>query len=206
MMITSIDRAFKIENADLDIYCIPDAISEDVCKNIIECIDAHCVPSTVTTGRRMTVRKERRSSTCRIEEWPEYKSSVKSMQNSILELTGLPFGHSEPLQGQRYQIGEYYDRHTDFFTPNTSTYQQFTESKGQRTWTAMVYLNDVVNGGATLFPTIDLAVMPSRGAMLVWNNLNSNGKENFYSMHEARPPVSNPKYVVTQWFRQNSCR
>lgn len=205
-MTTSIDQKFRIEHADLEIYCIPNAISESVCNNIIECIDAHCVPSTVTSGNRMIVKKQRTSSTCRLEEWPEYKSSTKVLQDTILDATGLNYRNSEPLQGQRYLIGEYYDRHTDFFTPKTLTYEQFTKDIGQRTWTAMFYLNDVINGGATLFPTIDLSIAPTRGAMLVWNNLYRNGKENFSSMHEARPPVSNSKYVVTQWFRQNFYR
>jgi len=201
-----IDRKFKIEDANLDIYCVPNAIDEKICNHLIECIDAHCVASTVTAGKRMTVKKQRKSSTCRLEEWPEYKISTKALQETILEMTGLEYRNSEPLQGQRYLLGEYYDRHTDFFTPNTLTYDEFTKEVGQRTWTVMFYLNDVINGGATLFPTIDLSIVPTRGAMLAWNNLTANGKENFYSMHEAGPPVSNSKYVVTQWFRQNSYR
>lgn len=205
-MKASIDSSFLIEQNNLEIYCIPNALDPKLCSALIECIDRHCVPSTVTKGSKMIQMEARKSSTCRLEEWPEYKIHAKSLQNVILDLTGLPYKHSEPLQGQRYLPGEYYKRHTDFFTPNTATYNSFTERGGQRTWTAMIYLNDVVNGGATLFPTIDLAILPTRGTMLVWNNMNHLNKENFYSMHEALPPVSNSKYVVTQWYRQNSYR
>jgi prolyl 4-hydroxylase len=205
-MTTSIDRKFRIEDANLEIYCIPNAVDEKSCEHIIDCIDAHCVASTVTVGNKKIAKKHRTSSTCYLEEWPEYKISTKALQETILDITGLDHRNSEPIQGQRYLVGEYYDRHTDFFTPKTVTYDQFTRMGGQRTWTAMAYLNDVINGGATLFPTIDLSIMPTRGTMLIWNNLEKNGKENFYSMHEARPPVSNSKYVVTQWFRQSYYR
>jgi prolyl 4-hydroxylase len=70
----------------------------------------------------------------------------------------------------------------------------------------MVYLNDVINGGATLFPTLDLAITPTRGTIVSWNNMNHLGKENFFSLHEALPPISSSKYVITQWYRQNFYR
>ena len=201
-----IDESFRIPEEHIEIYCIPNAIDPGLCETIIECIDKYCVPSTVTTGREMTQSSVRKSSTCRLEEWPDYKFSVNALQEAILKITGLDWRYSEPLQGQKYKIGDFYQRHTDFFTPKTITYDSFTKHGGQRTWTTMVYLNDVINGGATFFPTIELAIAPTRGSMLVWDNMNTRGKENFYSMHEALPPVSNPKYIVTQWFRQKYYR
>jgi prolyl 4-hydroxylase len=201
-----IDNSFRIEDNYLEIYCIPNVLEASTCNALIECIDKYCVPSTVTSGSKMIRMEARKSSTCKLEEWPEYKIHVKTLQDVILKNTQLDQRHSEPLQGQRYLIGEYYQRHTDFFTPKTPTYDTFTERGGQRIWTAMIYLNDVVEGGDTFFPTISTSVIPTRGTMLVWNNLNHLNKENFYSMHEARPPISNSKYVVTQWFRQNFYR
>ena len=35
---------------------------------------------------------------------------------------------------------------------------------GQRTWTAMIYLNDVAEGGATWFPTAGIRVAPRAGS------------------------------------------
>lgn len=201
-----IDKSFLIEHNDLEIYCIPSAIDPALCEQLVECIEKHSVPSMVAGRSRMVQSETRKSSTCRMEEWPEYKSPVKSLQNAILDITQIPLRHSEPLQGQRYEIGEYYLRHTDFYTPKTATYDTFAAKGGQRTWTAMVYLNDVINGGATLFPTIDLAITPTRGTIVSWNNMNHLGKENFFSLHEALPPISNSKYVITQWFRQNFYR
>lgn len=205
-MRASIDKSFLIEHNDLEVYCIPSVIDPPLCEQLIECIEKNAVPSLVVGRKNMVTSETRRSSTCRMEEWPEYKSCVKSLQNTILDITQIPLRHSEPLQGQRYQIGEYYLRHTDFCTPKTATYDTFTARGGQRTWTTMIYLNDVISGGATLFPTIDLAILPTRGTVLSWNNMNHLDKENFFSLHEALPPVSNPKYVITQWFRQNFYR
>jgi prolyl 4-hydroxylase len=200
------DSKYLLPGSDLKIYCIPSLLDPSLCKKLIECIDRHCIPSTVTAGGKMVQKEVRTSSTCRLEEWPEYKSEVKTLQRLVLEQIDIDIRHSEPLQGQRYKIGEFYGRHTDFFTPRTSAYETFTERGGQRTWTAMFYLNDVINGGATLFPTVDLAITPTVGTMLLWDNMNHRGKENYFAMHEALAPISNPKFVVTQWFRQNFYR
>ena len=72
---------------------------------------------------------------------------------------------------------------------------------GQRTWTAMVYLNDVESGGETRFKFLNKSFKPKRGQLLLWNNLYKNGIPNFKTLHEALPPISGDKYVITKWFR-----
>jgi prolyl 4-hydroxylase len=131
------DSKYLLPGSDLKIYCIPSLLDPSLCEKLIECIDRHCIPSTVTAGGKMVQKEVRTSSTCRLEEWPEYKLEVKTLQRLVLEQIDIDIRHSEPLQGQRYKIGEFYGRHTDFFTPRTSAYETFTERGGQRTWTAM---------------------------------------------------------------------
>lgn len=202
-----IDNKYKVLELDsLELYSIANLIDPLTCGKIIECIDNNCSRSTVTVGSKKMANAARTSSTCYLERSAQYKSQVKYLQSVILEYINLPYKSTEPLQGQRYLIGEYYSRHTDFFTPNTRTFREFTKVSGQRTWTAMIYLNDVISGGETFFPTLNFGIMPTQGTMIIWNNLMRNGKENYDTMHEALPPKSNPKYIVTQWFRQNSYR
>ena len=57
----------------------------------------------------------------------------------------------ESLQAQKYKPGQYYKEHCDFFHPHTREFKVYCEWMGQRTWTAMVYLNDVESGGETRF-------------------------------------------------------
>ena len=45
------------------------------------------------------------------------------------------------------QGGEYFREHTDWFTPVTEEYRHHTAPGGQRTWTVMIYLNFVEEGG-----------------------------------------------------------
>ena len=98
--------------------------------------------------------------------------------------------------------GQYYKKHWDFFPPEDNTqHKVYCEWMGQRTWTTMIYLNDVQNGGETYFKSLDLKIKPKRGLLLAWNNLYSNGDPNYKTKHEALPPKNEDKYVITKWWR-----
>ena len=60
---------------------------------------------------------------------------------------------SEPIQAQYYQVGQQFKAHTDYFDPGTNTSD--VNLKGNRTWTFMIYLNNVEVGGETYFPNIN---------------------------------------------------
>ena len=87
----------------------------------------------------------------------------------------------------------YYDKNHEFKT--------YCEWMGQRTWTTMVYLNDVEEGGETYFKHLKLKIKPQKGLLLAWNNLFFNGIPNYKTLHEALPPISGDKYIITKWWR-----
>jgi prolyl 4-hydroxylase len=105
------------------------------------------------------------------------------------------------MQGQRYALGQYYKQHCDYFKPLTKEYKTYCEWMGQRTWTFMIYLNDVEEGGETYFKHLKLKIKPEQGTAVIWNNLYRNGLPNPKTLHEALPPVSGKKYIITKWFR-----
>jgi prolyl 4-hydroxylase len=73
---------------------------------------------------------------------------------------------------------------------------------GQRTWTAMVFLNDVEGGGETNFPHAAAKVTPRRGNLLCWNNMDAIGQPNTYAMHQGCPVTAGTKYIITKWYRE----
>ena len=58
---------------------------------------------------------------------------------------------------------------------------------GQRTWTAMVFLNAPEGGGQTDFAEAGIKVTPRTGNLLTWNNLDAIGEPNPFSMHQGMP-------------------
>src|SRR3546814_18902380 len=75
------------------------------------------------------------------------------------------------MQGQRYAPGQHFRAHHDYFHESEYYWQRMKNEGGQRTWPAMIYLNDVAEGGATWFPTAGIRVAPKRGLLLAWYNM-----------------------------------
>jgi len=71
------------------------------------------------------------------------------------------------VQGQRYAPGQEFQAHYDWFDTAAAYWPKEIERGGQRSWTAMAYLNDIPEGGATVFERIGVSVQPQAGALLV---------------------------------------
>lgn len=63
----------------------------------------------------------------------------------------------------------------------------------QRIFSAILYLNDVEEGGETYFNNFDIAVRPKSGRLVIF-------PANFVYKHEARTPKSNDKFALVTWF------
>ena len=127
---------------------------------------------------------------------------VDKVNEKIARTLGIQARYAEPIQAQRYAVGQEFKEHHDYFAPNTDIYERYAKDLGQRTWTFVVYLSDVVAGGATHFPIIETAVKPKQGCAAIWNNLHPDGRPNYASLHQGMPVVQGVKYIITKWFRE----
>lgn len=182
------------------LYTLNNFLSVTDCCTLIEAIRVTAQPSTVADKEDKGVQsKTRISQTADLSCLPlEY---LNSLDQKICGTLGLPTNLGELNQAQMYKTGEFYKPHFDFFRPDRKLYDTYTSWMGQRTWTFMVYLNDVQIGGETHFPRIGLKIKPKQGMAVIWNNLTKQGRPNYKTLHEALPPKSNTKYVLTKWFR-----
>jgi len=69
---------------------------------------------------------------------------------------------SEVMQVMRYNDGEETSAHFDYFNPLTPNGAMKIGIYGQRIATFLMYLNDVEEGGATIFPELNLRVAPKK--------------------------------------------
>ena len=193
-------RAWKLDTPLAQIYEIPDLLSREECQRVIEAIDQGLQPSTVTRGSS----DYRTSRTCHLRR--KHAELTQELDRRFAALLGVAPGFSEPIQGQRYDPGQYFKEHTDWFAPGTDEFLTHTTPGGQRTWTLMVYLNAVELGGETCFKRIGRCFTPVRGLALAWNNLQADGTPNPFTLHEANPVDQGSKWVITKWFRAESGR
>jgi len=186
----------RVPTRDLELFVLRGFLDPETCGELIDRIDARRRPSEIADD--IGVAAFRTSETCDLD-WRD--PLVARVDEAIAALLGLPLEASEPLQGQRYAPGQEFKPHTDTFEPGGADYYIHTAETGQRTWTAMIYLNQPEAGGATRFKAIGKTIQPETGKLLAWNNLTPDGRPNPATLHQGMKVRSGTKYVLTKWFR-----
>lgn len=194
-------RIKRIGNGRAEIFVAPDFITAGGRKALCDLIDAKRRPSTIANSNGDYAFR-----TSETSDLDPAIPVVDSVQNAICGLLGISRIYSEPLQGQRYAPGQQFKAHTDYFEPGSVDYDRYCSVAGQRTWTAMAYLDEPEAGGHTVFEHLGLDVKPVAGMLLMWNNLLPDGTPNVATMHHATPVISGVKRVITQWHRQRPWR
>ena len=189
----------RVPSRALDLFIVKDFLDEAGCAAMIERIDAKRRPSEIADD--VGIEDFRTSETCDLDF---RDPAVTEVDHRIAELLGLSLAASEPLQGQRYAPGQEFKPHTDTFEPGGYDYLVHTADTGQRTWTAMIYLNEPEDGGATRFKAIGKTVQPQAGKLLAWNNLLPDGTPNPATIHQGMKVRRGTKYVLTKWFRERA--
>jgi len=193
-------QVYKSKSSELQLFLVDDFLAPQECSTLIEIGSNALRPSTVTDP--MAAKDFRSSQTCDIGVINH--PILKNVSDRISNLVGMSMDHAEPMQMQKYSVGHEFKSHTDYFEPNTPEYLEHASSRGNRTWTCMIYLNTVEQGGGTLFSAIDELVTPKIGRAAIWNNLLLNGNVNPKSIHAGLPVLRGEKFVLTTWFRQRA--
>ena len=190
-------RAFRIPSKDLDIFIVRDVLSEGDCRKLIHLIDQDRIPSGLLSP---TGDPEfRTSESCNLNP---FNPAVAKIEAKITDIIGIEPNQGETIQGQRYAVGQQFKAHHDFFYEEADYWPEMVRTGGQRTWTAMVFLNEPERGGETLFEEAGVKVTPRRGNMLAWNNLDAEGAPNPFSLHRGLPVTGGVKYIITKWYRE----
>ena len=179
-----------------EIFAVSDFVSEPECAHLMAMIDTVAQPSRVFDE---TYQSQYRTSYS--GDVDPGDSFVRMIERRLSDLLGIEMSWGESIQGQRYTQGQEFRAHCDWFDSEADYWDIEAERGGQRSWTAMAYLNDVEEGGLTEFPRIGVQVPPQRGALLIWNNALPDGSPNDDTLHAATPVVRGVKYVITKWFR-----
>ena len=181
----------------LELFQLRAFLADDECDALIAAIEADRRPSTIADANGDPLF--RTSETCDLHPT---NALVAAIDRRISDLLGIDPAYGEVMQGQRYAVGQEFKLHTDYFDPDGPDYASYCSVWGQRTWTAMIYLNVPQAGGATRFKTIDKIVQPERGKLLCWNNQLPGGGGNPATLHQGMKVRAGTKYIITKWFRE----
>lgn len=136
---------------------------------------------------------------------------IAGIEARIAKWTLMPAGNGEGLQVLRYEKGQEYEGHYDYFF-----HREGTENGGNRYLTVLMYLNDVEEGGETCFPNIPapngdngpefsdcarkvLAAKPKKGNAVLFHSIKPNGELERLSLHTACPVIKGVKWSAPKW-------
>jgi prolyl 4-hydroxylase len=186
----------RLLNANPPIFAVDNFLTPFECQFLVHAAHDAFGPAPVVGKGSGEISPSRTSSTCYLarEDLPDYLRKVSL-------LTGKPIEHCELPQVGRYLPSQQYLQHFDAFDLSSEDGQRFAVNGGQRTVTVLVYLNDVLQGGGTRFPALNLEVQPRQGMAIVFFPATVDGLLDKLALHAALPAIDT-KYVSQVWIRQ----
>ncbi len=191
----------RFPSPKLTLFDRRDFLSPELCAGLIALIEQDRRPSTIADFNGDATF--RTSETC---DLAPSEPAVRELEGLLFALNRIDPVHGEPVQGQRYDVGQEFKAHTDYFTPAGTDFAKYCAVAGQRTWTFMVYLNAVEAGGATRFKAVDKIFHPEPGKLLCWDNHRPDGRLNPATLHHGMKVRKGVKYVITKWYREREWR
>ena len=187
---------YRIDTDKAELFAVGDFLSMAECQRLCTMVDLHARPSSLhEIGYDSGFR------TSYSGDLDPCDSFVMGISRRVDDLMGLPPLTGEPIQGQRYLPGQQFKPHNDWFYTSEKYWQLARKRGGQRSWTTMVLLNSVEEGGETHFTEIGIKIEPKPGVLLIWNNAKPDGTPNLDTMHAGMPVIKGVKYIFTKWYR-----
>ena len=191
----------RLPTKKAQLYTWSNFLTPDECAELRELTDSHLRASTISASHDSHYEKFRTSSTCLLDQLGS--PIVDALDEKMSRALGISNTWAEETQAQKYEVGQEFKAHTDYFEPGADEYKQFCATSGQRTWTFMIYLNDVEVGGATRFRKLEKAFTPREGQAVIWNSLTPKGDPNPFTIHHGMKVRKGEKYVITKWYRDS---
>ncbi|CAN6213422.1 unnamed protein product [Urochloa humidicola] len=142
---------------------------------------------------------------------------VSRIEKRIAAWTFLPEENAENIQILRYEHGQKYEPHFDYF------HDKVNQARGgHRYATVLMYLSTVEKGGETIFPNAKgwesqpkddtfsecarkgLAVKPVKGDAVLFFSLHVNGEPDPLSLHGSCPVIEGEKGSAPKWIHVRS--
>lgn len=182
------------------LFLFDDYLSQAECDHLIELSEEN-MKRAVVSGDTEGVESDGRTGGVHWLAHDETPATL-ALSQRIAALVGLPLENAESLQVINYGPGEEYRSHYDAWVAGTETGDRCMARGGQRLVTCLMYLESAEAGGCTVFPRLDLEVIPRPRRMLLFHNCYPGTLERHPgSLHGGMPPEAGTKWACNLWFR-----
>ena len=176
-----------------------DVLTPEECDYLIALASGKMQRAKVSLDKDSDIIDGRSGSNC----WLRYTEdeTVRCIGQRIADRVGIPLENAEAMQVIHYGPDQEYRSHYDAYDLTSERGQRCCRYGGQRLVTALVYLNDVTQGGGTRFAKLDTEVKAKQGRMALFNNV---GDDYLFahkdSLHAGEPVVEGEKWAFNIWF------
>ena len=143
-------------SADPIVYVVNNFLSDDECEAFVEMGKGRMERAKVISDDESEFHASRTNDFC----WLEHSASdvIHEVSKRFSVLVKMPINNAEQFQLVYYGPGNEYKPHFDAFDKTTKEGQNNWFPGGQRIVTALAYLNDVEEGGATDYTKKNVSV------------------------------------------------
>jgi len=180
------------------IRTVDNFLTQEQCSEIISLIEQNNEKSVVVDDSSYG-RKEHESRTSSTCYFSDIDSIICPIRDKISKELNIDSRQIERLQGQKYEIGQFFKPHFDYISSKSELHR--IDEFGNRIWTCLIYLNEDFEGGTTNFPKLNLEIKPKKGMCLIFQNM-KNGELIQDSLHEGKELLTGCKYIITAWIRE----
>jgi prolyl 4-hydroxylase len=179
-------------SVDPRVVVVPDFLSSAECAYLIQAATPLFEPSMVIDPRsNVLIRDPIRTSDLAGFPFALENPAIHAVNRRIAAATGTDPAQGEPLQILRYARGQEYKLHLD----------ALPDGGNQRVMTFLIYLNDDLRGGETVFPDLGITIAPKRGMALFFANADTAGRADGRMRHAGLPIERGIKYLASRWIR-----
>jgi prolyl 4-hydroxylase len=188
-------------SSDPQIYVFENFLTAEECEHIISCARSNMSRAEVTFDKANTKSHQRTNNV----NWIPHQQTPITNNVSIkaCQIVGMPLVNAEFIQVIHYAETQEYQPHFDAWDAATDVGKRCMETGGQRLITCLIYLNDVEEGGGTIFPNLDVEVRAIKGRMVLFHNCTP-GTNIIHpdTLHGGMPVVKGEKWACNIWFRE----
>lgn len=183
-------------------------LSKEECDEIIEYGKKSLKPGGVVNDKGDNViNYAHRNASVSDTNSPELSLKLDAIRDRISEYIEIDKSRFEKCTITNYVIGQNFKTHPDYFVSlDTEIHKKATHQRckmgGNRVSTIILYLNDVIKGGETYFPWLNLKIKSEQGNMVQFDYGYEDFMNNIHSEHAGMPVLEGEKWIITVWIRE----
>lgn len=188
-------------SATPEVYRVNGLLSRDECDYLICAAAPLLTPSLVVDPKKGKAdHAQYRTSDGALFGLVDLDLVLIALYERLARAAGVDWANCELIGVLRYRPGQEYKPHHDYLPEDDNDYSEVKRA-GQRAKTLLVSLNDSYEGGATVFPRLNLEFRGGVGDALVFANTDGDERPYPETLHAGAPVVQGEKWLLSLWCR-----